>query len=75
MYVAFVDFHKALDSIRHCQLLDTVQKEGVSGKFSGAIKAMYISLLSCSTVKNRYTIFFHCASGVRQGCVSSYPQC
>ena len=49
MYVAFVDFLKAFDSVWHSELLDTIQKEGVSGKFAGAIKAMYISLLSCST--------------------------
>ena len=46
MYAAFVDFRKAFDSVRHC---DTIRKEGVSGKFAGSIKAMYISLLSCST--------------------------
>ena len=49
MYAAFVDFRKAFDSVRHCELLDTIRKEGVSGKFARAIKAMYISLLSCST--------------------------
>ena len=48
MYAAFVDFRKAFDSVRHCEL-DTMQKEGVCGKFAGSIKAMYISLLSCST--------------------------
>ena len=46
MYVAFVDFRKAFDSVWHSELLDRIQKEGVSGKFAGA---MYISLLSCST--------------------------
>ena len=52
MYVAFVDFRKAFDSVRHCKLLETLQKEGVSGKFAGDIKAMYNSLLSCDRVKN-----------------------
>ena len=71
MYVAFVDFRKAFDSVRHCKLLKTLQKEGVSGKFAGAIKAMYTYLLSCVRVKNEYTDLFECPNGVRQGCVLS----
>ena len=47
LYVAFVDFRKAFDSVRHCKLLETLQKEGVSGMFAGSIMAMYNSLLSC----------------------------
>jgi len=69
MYVDFVDFRKAFDSVRHCKLLETLQKDGVSGKFAGAIKAMYNSLLSCVRVKNEYTDFFECLNGVRQGCL------
>ena len=42
----------ALDSVRHCKLLGTLRKEGVSGKSAGAIKAMYNPLLSCDRVKN-----------------------
>ena len=71
MYVAFVDFRKAFDSVRHRTLLETLQKEGVSGKFAGAIKATYSSLISCVRVKNEYTDFFECPNGVRQGCVLS----
>ena len=58
MYVAFVDFRKAFDSVRHCKLLEALQKEGVSGKF--AVRS-----------KNEYTDFFERPNGVRQGCVLS----
>ena len=71
MYVAFVDFRKAIDSVRHCELLEAIRKEGVSGKFAGAIRAMYSSLLSCVRMKNEYADFFECPNGVRQGCVLS----
>jgi hypothetical protein len=71
MYVAFVDFRKAFDSVKHYELLATMRKEGVSEKFAGAIKAMYNSLLSCVRVSNEYTDFFDCPNGVRQGCVLS----
>ena len=71
LYVAFVDFRKAFESVRHCKLLETLRKECVFGKFEGAIKAMYNSLLSCVRVKNEYTDFFECPNGVRQACVLS----
>ena len=71
MYVAFVDFRKAFDSVRHCEFLEEIRKEGVLGKFAGAIRAMYSSLLSCVRMKNEYTDFFECPNGVRQGCVLS----
>ena len=45
MYIAFADFRKAFDSVRLCKPLEAMQKEGVSGKFAGAIKAMRSSLL------------------------------
>ena len=71
IYVAFVDFRKAFEPVRHCKLLETLQKESVSGKFAGAILAMYNSLLSCVKVKSENTDFFECPNRVRQGCVLS----
>ena len=71
MYVACVDFREAFDSVRHCELLEAIRKEGVSGKFAGAKRAMYSSLLSCVRMENEYTDFFECPNGVRQGCVLS----
>ena len=47
LYVAFVDFRKAFDSVRHDKLLDCIRNQGVKGKFFGALRAMYNSLLSC----------------------------
>ena len=66
-----LDFCKAFDSVRHCELLKAVRKEGVFGKFSGAIGTMYSSLLSCVRMKNEYTDFFECPNGVRQGCLKN----
>ena len=45
--VAFVDFRKAFDSVRHHCILAAIRKEGVAVKFAGAIRAMYNYLLSC----------------------------
>ena len=57
LYVAFVDFRKAFDSIRHDKLLQAVQQEGVKGAFFASIKSMYDSLLSCVRAKNDYSDF------------------
>ena len=71
MYVAFVDFREAFDSVRHCELLEAIRIEGVSGNFAGAIRAMYSSLLFCFRMKNEYTDFFECPNGVQRGCILS----
>ena len=69
LYLAFVDFRKAFDSVRHDKLLQAVQQERVKGKVFASIKSMYDSLLSCARANNDYSDFFECPVGVRQGCV------
>jgi hypothetical protein len=71
VYVAFVDFRKAFDSVNRTKLLNTIYKEGIMGKFFCAIKAMYNSLTSCIRLNGEYSHFFNCPVGVRQGCVLS----
>jgi hypothetical protein len=71
LYVAFVDFKKAFDSVHHGKLLETIQAEGIKGKFYQALQAMYESLLSCVRVNGVLSEFFDCPVGVRQGCVLS----
>ena len=57
LYVAFVDFKKAFDSVHHDKLLQAMQKEGVQGKFFASIKSMYDSLLSCVRANGEYSDF------------------
>ena len=71
LYVAFVDFKKAFDSVQHGKLLETLQDEGIKGRFYYAMKAMYDSLLSCVRVNGDYYDVFECPKGVRRGCVLS----
>jgi hypothetical protein len=66
LYVAFVDFKKAFDSVRHDKLLECLNMQGVRGRFLIAIKAMYSSLLSCVKVNDEYSDYFDCSIGVRQ---------
>ncbi len=72
LYVAFIDFKKAFDSVWHEALFLKLRKAGVCGKFYNIIKNMYQSI-SC-TVKydnSRQSRDFHVERGVRQGDVLS----
>ena len=71
LYVAFVDFRKAFDSVNHDKLMNVLYSEGVHGKFFVTIKCMYESLLSCVRACNNLSEYFKCPVGVRQGCVMS----
>ena len=62
LYVAFVDFIKAFDSVHHGQLLETLQEEGFRSRFYYAMKATYDSLLSCVRMK----VIILSPKGVRQ---------
>ena len=58
LYVAFVDFKKAFNSVHHDKLLQAMQKEGVQGKLFASIKAMHDSLLFCVMENGEYSDFF-----------------
>jgi len=58
LYVAFVDFTKAFDSVRHDKLLECMKKQGVKGKFMVCLKSMYCALLSYVRANNEFTEFF-----------------
>jgi len=71
LYVAFVDFKKAFDSVRHDVLLNAINTEGITGKFFISLMSMYNSLISCVRVNGDFSDFFDCPVGVRQGCILS----
>ena len=68
LYVAFVDFKKSFDSVRHNKLLECMKDQGVNGKFFVCLKGMYYSLLSCVRYNHELSEMFECPIGVRQGC-------
>ena len=57
VYVSFVDFKKAFDTISRSMLWNVLRKAGVGGKM------LKISQIRC------LTDFFHCPRGLRQGWV------
>ena len=70
LYVAFIDFKKAYDSVNRNILWSVLL---IQGKMLRNIKAMYAGVQAC--VKSKATTdlsgFFHCLQGLKQGCIAS----
>ena len=50
LYVGFIDYEKAFDSVWQSGMIHKLQKEGIKGKFLKVIKSMYSSIRSCVKV-------------------------
>lgn len=69
LYVAFIDFKKAFDSVNRNKLYKALLKHGIKGKLFSSIKSIY--QLVKSRVKSNNNILtecFECPIGLRQGC-------
>lgn len=73
LYVAFVDFKKAFDSVNRNILWHVLRKNGVNGKLYMALRGVYDSVIACVRDKSVYSDYFNCPRGVKQGCILS-PQ-
>ena len=71
LYLCFVDFKKAFDSVWHDALMLKLLENGVCGNFFKVIKNMYEDVYSCIRMNDVLSDMFKCQSGVRQGDVLS----
>ena len=71
MYVAFVDYSKAFDSVIRPCLWDILSSAGVSTKFLNMLKAMYDNVQACVRWNGSTTSFFECPNGTKQGAKES----
>ena len=71
LYVCFVDFKKAFDSVDHKLLLQQLVTYGIKGNFLKVIKSLYDKVKSCVRGNDSLTDIFPCNRGVRQGCLLS----
>jgi hypothetical protein len=67
LYVAFVDFKQAFDKIWRVGLCQKLLQTGINGKILCVIQNMYNEAKSCVQVGVKYSEFFPCSVGVRQG--------
>ena len=71
LYVAFVDFQKAFDTVNRRVLWNVLIKVGVKGRMYEALKAMYACVKCCVHSASGYTEYFECFQGLKQGCSAS----
>lgn len=71
VYAAFIDYRKAFDSVDRNKLWQTLQEMKTSTKYLTLFKSMYNSVQACVRWDGELSEFFHCPSGVRQGCLLS----
>jgi len=71
LYVAFVDFEKAFDSISRKLLWPILQKHGIKGKLYNCIKSIYSDVKSRIRSGAKLSDFIQCTQGVKQGDVLS----
>ena len=67
IFLAFIDYQKAFDTIWRAELWRKLIKEGVGGKFLNIIKDMYAKSKSCVFVNGQKSDYFSSQAGVRQG--------
>ena len=68
LYVCFVDFKKAYDTVPRDLLWQKLQRLGVSGWFLSAVQALYAEVPMAVKVNGGVTSVFHSLQGLKQGC-------
>ena len=68
LYVAFIDFEKAFDSVERHTLYRILQSRGIRGNLFKAIESIYTSVKASVRANNTLTDEFNCPVGLRQGC-------
>jgi hypothetical protein len=68
VYVAFVDFKKAFDSVNRNKLFKALSRCGVKGRLYNAIKSIYTSVKGMVRDGADLSDVFECPIGLRQGC-------
>ena len=71
LFLSFVDFQKAFDTVNRNKLISKLHHIGIRGKFLNIIKDMYNNTQSCVKTPLGYTNFFETNLGVLQGDVLS----
>ena len=71
LYVAFVDFEKAFDSVSRRLLWPVLLKNGIKGKLYRCLKSMYENVKARVRSGAKLSDVIHCTKGVKQGDVCS----
>jgi hypothetical protein len=69
LYIAFIDFKAAFDSVDRNTLWLLLQASGLPPKLTRLFSLLYHDSVSCVRIQQDISDWFSIASGVRQGCV------
>ena len=68
VYMRFIDFEKAFDTVSHKKLWKALADMGFAEHLISLIKSLYESQKSNVRIAGQYTEWFNVLQGVRQGC-------
>ena len=71
VYVAFVDFKKAFDTVNKEVLWDILHRHGIRGRFIKMLQAIYSQVICKVRCNGEYSEPFDSNSGLKQGCKMS----
>ena len=71
LFINFVDFRKAFDSIHRESLWAILKIYGVPSSYITIFRNLYLNSSCCVRTNVGYTPYFEIATGVRQGCILS----
>ena len=67
LYVAFIDFEKAFDSIPRKVLWPILLKNGIKGRLYKCVRSMYENVKARIRYGAKFTDYINCTRGVKQG--------
>ncbi|GFO50505.1 retrovirus-related pol polyprotein from type-1 retrotransposable element r2 [Plakobranchus ocellatus] len=71
VYLCFIDYTKAFDTVRHDEIISQLKQLNIDGKDLRIIKTMYWEQTAAMRIENKTSTFQDIKRGVRQGCVLS----
>ena len=71
VYLCFIDYEKAFDTVRHADMLEMLRRIGADSRDIRVIRNLYNEQKAAVRVENKLTDIVDIKRGVRQGCVLS----
>ena len=68
VYIGFIDFRKAFDTVKRDVLWNILELNGIRGKVLNVLKAMYRNVRYCVCTQEGHTESFDSTMGLKQGC-------
>jgi len=71
LYMAFVDYKKAFDTVKPVKLWNVLKEMGLSGSTVDTLRSLYAGQQAADRLKSEITDWFKIGKDVRQGCLIS----